>query len=62
MGSSGGSINLERGVQSSARSAPEIFRVATPTFGHVNAFKLEGRTEGSVTKEISYTVRYCSFS
>ena len=24
-----------------ARSAPEIFRVATPTFGHVDAFEIK---------------------
>ena len=36
---SGGSRNLERGVQSPARKARrKIFWVATPTFGHVNAF------------------------
>ena len=36
---SGGSRNLERGVQSPARFAHrKIFGVATPTFGHVNAF------------------------
>ena len=38
-GSSGGSRNLERGVQSLAREAwRKIFGVATPTFGHANAF------------------------
>ena len=35
---SGGSRNLERGVQSPAREARRKFWVATPTFGHVNAF------------------------
>jgi len=34
---SGGSRNLERGSATGARSAPENFWVATPTFGHVNA-------------------------
>ena len=33
---SGGSRNLERGVQSVA--SRKIFGVATPTFGHANAF------------------------
>ena len=37
-GSSGGSRNLERGVQPPAREARWKFWVATPTFGDVNAF------------------------
>ena len=36
--SSGGSRNLERGVKPPAREARWKFWVATPTFGHVNAF------------------------
>ena len=45
--SSGGSRNLEREVR-----APENFWVATPTFGHVNAFiqNIAGRPNPSQKK------------
>ena len=44
--SSGGSRNLERGVQSRAREARrKIFWVAMPTFGHANAIKYSWKAE-----------------
>ena len=43
---SGGSRNLERGVQSLAREARrKIFWVAMPTFGHANAIKYSWKAE-----------------
>ena len=43
---SGGSRNLERGVQSLARKARrKIFWVAMPTFGHANAIKYSWKAE-----------------
>ena len=50
--SSGGSRNLERGVQSQGREARrKIFGVATPTFGHVNAFSWKAEPRGPSQKK-----------
>ena len=42
--------DLERGVKSPAR-APEIFGVATPTFGHVNAYSWKAELRGPSQKK-----------